>query len=337
MLELFITTMIEYIRFANYLPLSNGDENLLDSSFDENTYIAVHVRLILLRKYTSKRDTMFFEELINESKKVFPQDSNALDNMKLRFQMINGQALEQILTDGTKLNLYESIEDVMYGLFLHADANRIARLSKSNIILRLYCTQKYVIAIEAIILELYSFLRERNVLEISETDHIRASIISVDANALSLQQVHNSPYWRNLYGHDMTADEIKAAFEDMSPEKKEVYFLAHSFLEELEKDEYSIESLRTMVYKSTQDDWGDFSAAATFVRKIQNRGTSTSVDFNEGKYAAYVKVLPHVDSGFVTNTPQVVADVKYITFYKGISDVNWKIFAFGAPVDPHEK
>jgi len=334
-MELFVTTMKEYKRFANYLPLNSNNQSLINTTFDEAVYIAINVRLILMRKYVNKNDAMFYERIIDEVKNEFVDDLDILDDMKTRFSIINNQSFEQVLSDGTKLNLYESIEDIMYGLYLHADQDKIIRLSYTDKLLRFFCTHKFVKEIEVVLIELYDFLSIRNVQEIGEVIHSKASVVNLDANGAATQSIQKSPYWENLYGSEMNDGDIKATFVNFSEEEIEVYFIAHLFLEELGKDDCSIENLRNMVHASTIESWGDFSEAVSFFKSIQNVGMSNRIRFNDERYTAYVRIIPHVVSPFVTNTPQVISGVYDITLYKAPGSNEWKIFRFGDPIDPH--
>lgn len=73
------------------------------------------------------------EEILEEIKRIYPHKSDDADNILIQYHRIVNMQIEQILADGTKLNLYQTIEDVMYGLYLHADANRIQRLLQTRI------------------------------------------------------------------------------------------------------------------------------------------------------------------------------------------------------------
>lgn len=82
-LELFLTTVIEYKRFSNQLPLKN-DEDLLETH-DEEDYVAIHTRLILLRKYASvgKNNNVYLGNLIDDAVQKFPQNTDFLIGLKI--------------------------------------------------------------------------------------------------------------------------------------------------------------------------------------------------------------------------------------------------------------
>lgn len=129
----------------------------------EISAIPVHIentKLILLRKYGSKGEPVFIEEILDEMKKTYPHKSEEASKILNEYHEIINMQIEQILADGTKLNLYQTIEDVMYGLYLHADANRIQRLVQTDEQLRFTCIRKYVEDFEKVLFKIIKCLRE---------------------------------------------------------------------------------------------------------------------------------------------------------------------------------
>lgn len=341
-LELFLTTVIEYKRFSNQLPLKN-DEDLIETH-DEKDYVAIHTRLILLRKYASvgKNNNVYLGNLIDHAMQKFPQNTDFLIGLKNKLIQINEQSLEQLLFDGTKLNLYQTIEDVMYGLHLHADEARITRLCLSNELLRTFCTKNFVLIVESIVFELYDFLIKNNISDLSSMKPERASVIHLETDKTVSQDIKNSPFWQNLRGHDATGEELQELIKEYTLEENLLVFLSILFLDELKKENPSLELLRSMVYISTLKDWGDFSQATNFYRGIPNPGLSSRVRYNEKKDVAYIRILPNTEDIFIIETPQIITDLYQITLMKdnqlGVNDSifnGWKVFAMGAPVDPY--
>ena len=216
-LELFVTTVKEYNRFVKQLPLGDISKSTIDL-LNETTYIAIQTRLMLLRKYASKgeKNNVYLENLIMEAKDRFPEKTTYLDKMRTRFFQINEQSFEQILSDGSKINLYQSIEDVIYGLYLHADKEKILRLSFTKDSLRFFYTKKYVEEFEAVVLEMFDFLIENNIQDIIEKNHAKAPVIHLGKSIESNQDIKQSPFWGNLYGHDATIDEINLLSQEFS-------------------------------------------------------------------------------------------------------------------------
>lgn len=126
-LYLFMYTTREYQRFSN--ELSSYE---LTDDYDEEAYVKINIKLILLRKYGSKGQPVFMEEILEEIKIIYPQKSDDADKILIEYHSIINMQIEQIFADETKLNLYQIIEDVMYILYLHTDANRIQRLLQTD-------------------------------------------------------------------------------------------------------------------------------------------------------------------------------------------------------------
>lgn len=334
-LELFITTFKEYQRFAKQLPMANS-KSLFDT-YDEAMYVAVQTRLILLRKYTSKgkKNNVYFENLIDEVIKAFPLEGNYLTDIRIRFIKICDQSFERILSDGTKLNLYEFIENVMYGLYLHADGDKVANLTHTNELLRFFCAKKYVEEIEVIILELFNFLQNNNVTDIIEAESTKAPVIHLGEPNVSVQDIKSSPYWANIYGRDATDEDINTLFVHCTEEERGILRLAYSFLIEFKKDCVEIDTLKKMVFESTLEEWIDFLKATSFINGIDKPVISNQVRFTQNRDVAYVRVFPHVNEVFIIEVPHISTNVYDITFIKDKRSNEWKIFAFGSPVDPY--
>ena len=334
-LELFVTTVKEYNRFAKQLPLGDISKSTIDL-LNETTYIAIQTRLMLLRKYASKgeKNNVYLENLIMEAKDRFPEKTTYLDKMRTRFFQINEQSFEQILSDGSKINLYQSIEDVIYGLYLHADKEKILRLSFTKDSLRFFYTRKYVEEFEAVVLEMFDFLIENNIQDIIEKNHAKAPVIHLGKSIESNQDIKQSPFWGNLYGHDATDDEINLLSQEFSDEEIQIFMYVRLFLDELTKETISVEALKSVVFWSTIEQWGDFTEAVSLYKNIPNPGISSKVRFNEKKDAAYVRIYPNVEGSFIISSPHVITGVYDITFIKDSTVNMWKIFAFGSPIDP---
>ena len=318
-LYLFLYTMREYKRFSN--GLSNHE---LTDDYDEEAYVQINTKLILLRKYGSKGQPVFVEEILEEIKKIYPQKSDDVDNILIEYHSIINMQIEQILTDGTKLNLYQTIEDVMYGLYLHADANRIQRLLQTDESLRFVCIRKYVEDFENVLYKMVECLEECGV-DVEEIQKEHASIIAV-GNQNENQSVRNSPFWSNIYGHDADDEELAQICTQLEIEDIEIILRCNIFLEALKKEIVPMDILDKLIFPSTKKDWGDYSEAREFYLSIKNPGISSKVRYNEQHTMAYVRIYPQVDNPFVVSTPHVIKDIYEIALVKDCGMSEWKIF-----------
>ena len=86
---------------------------------EENTeafYVMLQTKLMILRKYDYNREDVYLSNVFDPIDKMYPEVGENINILKQKFEKLNNYYMEVILSDGTSLNLYKSIDDVMYGL-----------------------------------------------------------------------------------------------------------------------------------------------------------------------------------------------------------------------------
>ena len=86
---------------------------------------------------------------------MYPEVGENINILREKFEKLNNYYMEVILSDGTSLNLYKAIEDVMYGLYLHADPDKIERLLKTNKNVYLMAVKEYITVLEGIVVDTF--------------------------------------------------------------------------------------------------------------------------------------------------------------------------------------
>ena len=97
-------------------------------------------------------------EVINQE---YPDLKDESDVLKQCFQELSNYCMEVILSDGTSLNLYRAIEDVMYGVYLHADSDKIGRLLNTNKSVYLTAVKEYITILEKIVIDTYNLIVDK--------------------------------------------------------------------------------------------------------------------------------------------------------------------------------
>lgn len=330
--QLYLYTVDEYRRFANLLPVK--EPGALTDNYSESDYVGVQVRLMLLRKYYSGGKhpaNVSYKRLIAEAKEAFPQVVQKFQSLSDKFDQIESQQIEQLLMDGTKLNLYETIEDVIYGLYLHADESRIHRLGNTAESVRFFCTRKYVLEIERIVFELYDVLVDCGVNACIPSQQSRSPLVYLGDTYHNMQSVTGSPYWSNIYGHDATEADVEEIAKELIPEEAGMLYLCMKFTDELKKDSLDVKQLRKFIHPAVRSDWGNFQYAKKFYCSIPSPGLSTKVRYNEAGDTAYVRIFPKVDDAFVINTPHVFSEGYEFALGKWFG--KWRIYSFGGHLD----
>lgn len=331
-LTLFQYTVDEYIRFKKELPVTSP--NSITDGYLEADYIGIQVRLMLLRKYFSGGkypENVNIKKVVENAQLLFPSAYDKFKKILDEFELVEEQQLEHLLSDGSKLNLYTTVEDTVYGLYLHADQNRIQRLYCTTEQIRFVCIRKFVLEIEEIVLTLYALLKECGITaEIHLTD-ARSPMLYFGDTKSNTQSVTGSTYWGNVYGRDASDDDLKEIIEGISPEEKEILHLCTAFADALKTSPLQIKKLRKYIHPAVKSDWGDFTQAQTFFLSIPNPGYSTKVRYNEARDTAYVRFFPNVDEAFQINTPHIFSNVYEFALGKWFG--KWRIYSFGGHLD----
>lgn len=92
---------------------------------------------------------------------MYPEVGENINILREKFEKLNNYYMEVILSDGTSLNLYKAIEDVMYGLYLHADPDKIERLLKTNKNVYLMAVKEYITVLEGIVVDTYNSIADK--------------------------------------------------------------------------------------------------------------------------------------------------------------------------------
>lgn len=334
-LKLFLFTVEEYLKFYEYF-VAQKKHSLLDAATPED-YIAIQTKLMVLRKYGSKGQNVFIPTVLNAAKNEYHDTAHKFNELLDNFEAIQQDEMETILSDGTGQNLYKTIEDVMYGLYLHADKHRIQNLIKIDPMLIFIATRKYVEQLEENVLQVYNVLKELGVDTIKTQEFEKAPVISVDNANNDIQGITGSPYWSNIYGKDASDKDTQEIIKENSLEDNLIILLCCSFIQELEKEHYSIKELERMVFPPTRKDWGDFKSLHQAVISAKDVGWSTKVRYNDKHDMAYVQLMQNVQGVFSIDHEHVInRDICVITLVNE-EPYGWRIYKIGERADSYKE
>lgn len=334
-IKLFLFTVEEYKRFKDYFSLKK--EHLLTDSYSQDEYIATQTKLMILRKFGSKPEKVYIEMILNTAMVEFPEQKQKFSSLLNSFKEISQKQFQSILTDGTKLTLYETIEDVMYGLYLHADETRIKRLVNIDETLCFVATRKYVESLEKIVMETYDIIVPCVTEKYEMAQYVKAPVIFLGDENKNEQKISNSPFWSNLYGTDVSKTEVNQIIDENSLEDNLIILICTSFMEEIRRDDYSIEKLEKLVFPPTRSVWNDFSRLHQLCKDIPNMGWSTKVRYNESHDIAYVNLFRNVEGAFIIDQPHVIQDICVITLVHENDNYGWRVFQIGGHLEQYKE
>lgn len=335
-IKAFLFTVEEYKRFAKCFPVLKK-HTLLDD-YNENDYVAVQTKLMILRKYSYRPDSVYIPKVLESAKNLYKGLDVLLTDIQSRYDDIEKNQLQAVLSDGNKLSLFEMQECVVYGLYLHADQDKIEKLLNSNEALQFTMNRKYVEDLEELLLEIYDLLIIKVEEKYQRKQYQKAPAIFAGDIENNKQEIKGSPFWANLYGKDATEEELREIFFENTEEDMIIILKCLAFLTEGKKDNYSISALEELVFPPTREQWGDFSQLNYMCKnELSKVGWSTKVRYNEEHNMAYVHLYPNVEEPFLLEQPHVIMDLTVITLVRENDTYGWRIFAIGGKIDNYKE
>lgn len=331
-LELFISTIEEYKRMT--ISLSVDWNNKFHEEITPEDYSAIHIRAMLIRKYITKSDNVHLKKVRDKAKSLLPSKATQIEDIYQEFFYNYNEQIIQTLESGEELSLRETFDDVIYGLFLHADFDRSSRLSKSNESMRFFCLKRFIHSVENSIFNLYDLLIDCGINGYvkAKSEHSASAIALIDQKRNAQKDV--TGFWSTLYGRDTNFDEaFSYLIDSKTPEEQQMMFYSILFLTNLSEGKSKLENMEYLVSPLNINDWGDFSEAQSYINSIPDYGIGSTVNYNEYRDVAYIKILSNVERPFIIDQHQIISSYSF-TFIKNELDNTWRIYSFGGRIDP---
>jgi len=304
-LKLFIFTVNEYLRFRQMF-LKSETENILEDDY-EREYVSINIKLMLLRKYFNKNENISILNIARAAIDIYPKNKQKFQEIIEEYNEIQNNQFDHLLADQTKLNLYETIEDTIYGLYLHADENRIKNIIQTNELLRFYSVKNYVLSIESITLSLYKELRSLNVEEKIVERKLAEPVIKYGDLPKDENKILENQYWTNISGKVLN-DEPTVLTND----EKYIIGVGWNFIKEIESKNFNPKNCEVYLKSIKLIDHETLINIHYNLEDLKDLGMVDYIQFNKNKTEAITFFLPHIKVSFeLTANHLIVAGVSF--------------------------
>jgi hypothetical protein len=196
--------------------------------------------------------------------------------------------------------------------------------------------REYVESLEKLIFKVYEALVECVENKFEKAEYKKAPVIFL-GESNSKQEITGSPFWSNLYGKNASDNELKEIIEDNDLEDNVILLICIAFMDEISKEDYSVECLEKLVFPPTRHDWGDFSKLHEMCIQEKKIGYSSTVSYNDQHDMAYVHLFRNVDEPFIIDQPHLIQDICVITLVHDNDELGWRIFQIGARAEYYKE
>lgn len=330
--------MSEYDNLVKSLPIK---WELKPNSVDyELEHTGLNLRALLIRKYVVKPGkraseySVWIKDVLSSAERIVPSHAERIADIRCRYeQAYNGG--EYALSSGTVLKMNELFEDIIYGTYLHSDANRMERLLTMDKTMMHQALRQFIHPIEEALYDLVSLVQELSITETFEQQVLHGVASTITTSAVSKESQKNlSGYWSNLYGHKAEDEEaIDNFFTCKSDQDKQILATALRFWTVVSDPKPEVSDLKDLVLNLS--DWGDLSEVKDMTQDTHNLGIGSIVNYNHRNDVAYVKLLKHVDDAILITEEQIIPGVTFITLVEDPADGKWRVFSFGGIKEPY--
>lgn len=338
-ISVFLSAVQSYRTIAEGLPLSDalrrfhGDVKSTSEALAQmrDDSIAIDARLMLQRKFFAYGQNVNLKALLQAAIEAVVVNQNQASSLIERLTDLNEMPINLSLPDGTSLNSsYDIAEKIIYGLYLHADIDKMKQVLSLSPQLKLLATAPFVIAREDLLYCTFDFLVSEGYSPMSADIQIKAGALCWGDPLDEKKEIRSSSYWLNFFGHDTDEEEIASIAGRNSLDDNIVILRASRFFQTLCAEGLDIELLHELVWEDYWTDWGDFREAQEAALSAAHPGLSSKVLHEGGDDYAQVKILPNVGGVWVTNTPQLVQSDTYLILFTKRNGV-WKVNGMTRP------
>lgn len=329
-LSLFLRTVEEYKIIADMIPC-NLEKNVY-LGIEDSDEAAVSVRSFLLRKFITRSDNVHIGKIIKKAIKVLPEKEQILQELYNVFVEKYTEGLIQVDSTGKESNLREVFDDVIYGIYLHADFERVERLDTATNISRYLLMRRLVSSMEAILFELVDIIKESKPELLKARGDLEKAVV-IRNFQLEQSDKKGEGYWENLVVEELDEDTKKEIIENKSQQDSDILDITKRFMYNLIDRKISYDDMKNIVYLPTIDNWKGFSDVCNYVNSLTGCGIGSTVKYNEYGDVAHVKILNNVGNGFlITKEQSIPADI--VTLIVDEKTSQWRVISFGGSIDP---
>lgn len=138
-IDKFVLLVDEYKLLTNKETLSSNNYNINKLNYEELVF-----KIVLLRKFMMREEEIYIFNVLKELKEI--SDSNEihkLNELEIEIEDLFKLDITYSLPNSKMQNLYHTITDLLYGLYLHSNTEKIENSILSDINLKNFYSEFY--------------------------------------------------------------------------------------------------------------------------------------------------------------------------------------------------
>lgn len=292
-------------------------------------YKELVLKITLLRKFMMKDEEMYIINILNKIKKINGMaDDKEIDDLEKRIYDLFRIEFSYSLSNSNIQHLYHSVTDLIYGLYLHSDTEKIENAILSDESIRKVILINFIQKFDPILYSTYELIKAKSDLDFTTNEENRLVPIIHFANKINVKRnVELSPRWTNIDGHDIKENEIERFIYELDNRDTRILKTASKFISLLQENTIDVNHISRLLTPQSPIS-SNIKENSEIIKSIKNIALSNKVRYSTNLKYAFVYFFEDVISPFSINSPQILRNVHCIRFKKQLISNNYKINNF---------
>lgn len=324
LLEKYVLLVDEYRLLTERNVIPKRKNNLKYFEYKELVF-----KITLLRKFMMKKEQMYIVNILNEIKEIDGmKDNKDIQQLENEVYDLFNIEISYSLANSKIQHLYHSITDLLYGLYLHSETEKIENAILSDEKIRKQLLSNFIQVFDPIIYKTYEIIKTINQLDSKILNvNKKVPIIHYSNKNKVKRKVKLSPKWTNLDGHDIPENEIQHFFNKLNRRDKKILKTAELFISLFQEESTNYDKISKLLTIQSPIQQ-NLEENANKLKSINNIAFSTVVRYSTNLKYAYVYFFEDVVHPFSLDGPQSMTGVNCIRFKKDLFTNNYKINNF---------
>lgn len=331
LLEKYVLLVDEYRLLTERNVIPKRKNNLKYFEYKELVF-----KITLLRKFMMDAEEMYIVTILKEIKEINGmKDNKEIQQLEKEVCDLFKLEVSYSLANSKIQHLYHSITDLLYGLYLHSDTEKIENAILSDEKIRKHLLFNFIQAFDPIIYKTYEIIKTTHELDpkIIKVNK-KVPIIHYSNKKKVKRKVKLSPKWTNIDGHDIHENETQQFIHRLNRRDKKILYTAELFISLFQEERTNYEKISKLLTKLSPIHQ-NIEDIAMEIKSINNIAFSNVVRYSTNLKYAYVYFFEDVVHPFLLDGPQSMSGVKCIRFKKERITNNYKINNFVNELPPY--
>lgn len=330
LLEKYIILVDEYktLTERNVIPSRKNDLKFF-------SYQELVLKIVLLRKFMMEGEEIYIKNVLNDFKNVCSkEDSEDIHKLETKINQLFNLEISYSLPNSKIQHLYHSVTDLLYGLYLHSDTEKIENSILSDKELKKHLLFRFIKEFDPIIYKLYDMIKKSIKLDFSEPIEQKSPILHFIEKTKVNRKVKRSPYWSNIDGYDAFPTDVKKSLSELSVKDKQVLNITQNFISLLCEEKINTQKiLKLLSFSSPISQHLDENSKQ--LKSFNNIVLSTKIRYSLDLKYAYVLLFKNGEYPFIVEKPQLIPEAYCIRLKRHFFYNSYKIHSFVKELPKH--